>query len=145
MKYQLVVKSKGGTAHGVVVCDTLPAHMTYVSLGNATMEDGKACWTVGDLTGSLTLSLTAKVDADAPAGSLTNNATATSSNAGKAKAHATINVPAQARRQGQAQAHAPASPASTLHALSGERTGGALPARRPLYRPAAWPAEPTSR
>jgi hypothetical protein len=59
------------------------------------MQNGKACWTVGDLTGSLTLSLTAKVDADAPAGSLTNNATATSDNAGTAKAHATINVPAR--------------------------------------------------
>ncbi len=33
MKYQLVVTSKGGTAHDVVVCDKLPAHMTYVSLG----------------------------------------------------------------------------------------------------------------
>jgi uncharacterized repeat protein (TIGR01451 family) len=95
VKYQLVVTSTGGTAHGVVVCDKLPAHMTYASLGNATMQNGKACWTVGDLTGSLTLSLTAKVDADAPAGSLTNNATATSDNAGNAKAHATINVPAR--------------------------------------------------
>jgi uncharacterized repeat protein (TIGR01451 family) len=95
VKYQLVVTSTGGTAHGVVVCDKLPAHMTYVSLGNATMQDGKACWTVGDLTGSLTLSLTAKVDTDAPAGSLTNNATATSNNAGRAKANATVNVPAR--------------------------------------------------
>ena len=69
--------------------------MTYVSLGTATLQDGKACWTVGDLTGSLTLSLTARVDTDAPVGSLTNNATATSSNAGNAKAHATINVPAR--------------------------------------------------
>jgi uncharacterized repeat protein (TIGR01451 family) len=95
VKYQLIVTSTGGTAHGVVVCDKLPDHMTYVSLGNATMENGKACWTLGDLTGSLTLSLTAKVDTDAPAGSLTNNATATSSNAGKAKAHASIKVPAR--------------------------------------------------
>jgi uncharacterized repeat protein (TIGR01451 family) len=95
VKYQLVVTSTGGTAHGVVVCDKLPAHMTYVALGNATMQDGKACWTIGDLTGSLTLSLTAKVDTDASAGSLTNNATATSNNAGRPKAHATINVPAR--------------------------------------------------
>ena len=95
IKYQLVVKSTGGTAHDVVVCDKLPAHMTYVSLGTATLQDGKACWTVGDLSGSLTLSLTARVDTDAPVGALTNNATATSSNAGRAKAHATINVPAR--------------------------------------------------
>ena len=95
VRYQLVVKATGGTAHGVVVCDKLPDHMTYVSLGTATLNNGKACWTVGDLTGSLTLSLTARVDADAPAGSLTNNATATSSNAGRAKAHATVKVPAK--------------------------------------------------
>ena len=95
VKYQLVVTAKGGTAHGVVVCDKLPANMTYATLGTATMQNGKACWTVGDLTGSLTLSLRARVDADAPAGSLTNNSTATSSNAGSAKAHATINVPAK--------------------------------------------------
>jgi uncharacterized repeat protein (TIGR01451 family) len=95
VKYSLIVTSKGGTAHGVVVCDKLPAHMTYVALGTATMQDGKACWTVGDLTGSLTLTLTAKVDTDAPVGTLTNNATATSDNAGKAKAHASINVPAR--------------------------------------------------
>jgi hypothetical protein len=37
----------------------------------------------------------ARVDAGAPAGSLTNNSTATSTNAGSAKAHATINVPAK--------------------------------------------------
>ena len=45
--------AKGGTAHDVVVCDKLPAHMTFASLGTATIENGKACWTVGDLTGSL--------------------------------------------------------------------------------------------
>ncbi|MDX6619827.1 MAG: hypothetical protein QOK36_2213 [Gaiellales bacterium] len=97
VKYSLLVTSKGGTAHGVVVCDKLPAHMTYVAnkLGNATMQNGKACWTLGDLDKSITLSLTAKVDADAPAGSLTNNVTATSENAGRATSKATINVPAR--------------------------------------------------
>ena len=95
VKYQLIVTSKGGTAHGVVVCDNLPANMTYAKLGTATMQNGRACWTLGDLTGSITLSLRARVDKDAPAGSLTNNSTATSSNAGRAKAHATINVPAK--------------------------------------------------
>jgi uncharacterized repeat protein (TIGR01451 family) len=95
VKYQLVVTAKGGTAHDVVVCDKLPENMTYVTLGSAKMNNGKACWDVGDLTGSETLSLKARVDAHAPAGSLTNNSTATSSNAGNAKAHATINVPAK--------------------------------------------------
>ena len=61
VRYQLVVKATGGTAHNVVVCDNLPAHMTYASLGTSTLQDGHACWTVGDLTGSLTLSLTAKL------------------------------------------------------------------------------------
>jgi uncharacterized repeat protein (TIGR01451 family) len=95
VRYQLVVKATGGTAHDVVVCDKLPDHMTYASLGTATLNDGKACWTVGDLTGSLTLSLTAKVDADAKAGSLTNNATAVSSNAGRDTAAATVRVTAK--------------------------------------------------
>ena len=62
MRYQLVVKATGGTAQDVRVCDKLPANMTYLSLGNATLDNGKACWYVGDLTGSLTLTLTAKVD-----------------------------------------------------------------------------------
>ena len=44
VRYQLVVKATGGTAHDVVVCDKLPDHMTYVSLGTATLQDGKACW-----------------------------------------------------------------------------------------------------
>jgi uncharacterized repeat protein (TIGR01451 family) len=91
--YRLVVRAKGGTAHDVVVCDRLPAHMTYAWLGNATLSDGKACWAVGDLTGSLTLSFGARVDVDAPAGKLTNVAVATSNNAGRAVAHATIRVP----------------------------------------------------
>jgi hypothetical protein len=95
VRYQLVVKATGGTAHDVVVCDKLPDHMTYASLGTATLQDGKACWMVGDLTGSLTLSLIARVDADAPAGALTNNATATSSNAGRDKSAATVKVPAK--------------------------------------------------
>src|SRR4029077_3175153 len=95
VKYQLVVTAKGGTAHDVVVCDKLPVNMTYASLGKATLVNGKACWDVGDLTGSKTLSMSAKVDSDAPAGSLTNNSVATSSDAGNAKAHATINVPAR--------------------------------------------------
>jgi hypothetical protein len=95
VKYKLVVTAKGGTAHDVVVCDKLPVNMTYASLGSATLVNGKACWDVGDLTGSKTLSMSAKVDSDAPAASLTNNAVATSSDAGNAKAHATINVPAR--------------------------------------------------
>jgi uncharacterized repeat protein (TIGR01451 family) len=94
VKYQLIVTSTGGTAHGVVVCDKLPANMTYASLGNSTLENGRACWHLGDLTGSVTLSLSARVDTDAT-GSLTNNSTAASSNAGHAKAHATIDVPAK--------------------------------------------------
>lgn len=95
VRYQLVVKATGGTAHDVVVCDKLPEHMTYAFLGTATLQDGKACWDVGDLSGSLTLSLTAKVDTDAPAGVLINRATATSSDAGRANASANVKVPAK--------------------------------------------------
>jgi uncharacterized repeat protein (TIGR01451 family) len=93
VNYRLIVKATGGTAHDVVVCDKLPAHMTYVSLGSATLQGGEACWTVGDLTGSRSLSFRARVDRDASAGTLVNNATATSSNAGRAVAHASIKVP----------------------------------------------------
>ena len=93
VKYQLTVTATGGTAHDVVVCDRLPADMTYVSIGSATLEDGRACWHFDSLSGSRTLSMTAKVDVDANAGSKTNNATATSSDAGQDKAHATIKVP----------------------------------------------------
>jgi uncharacterized repeat protein (TIGR01451 family) len=92
VKYRIIVKAKGGTAHDVVVCDKLPDHMTYASLGTATLEDGKACWKVGDLTGSLTLTFTAKVDADARPGRLTNNATVTS-DVGNSKAKASVRVP----------------------------------------------------
>jgi uncharacterized repeat protein (TIGR01451 family) len=95
VKYELVVTAKGGTAHGVVVCDKLPDHMTYAPGGTSTLINGKACWTVGDLKGSLTLSLNARVDRDAPAGSLINNSTATSADSGSAKAHAAITVPAR--------------------------------------------------
>ena len=84
----------GGTAHDVVVCDRLPAHLTYVSLGSATLQNGEACWDIGDLSGSRTLAFTARVDANTGAGRLVNHATATSSNAGHAKAHASIRVPA---------------------------------------------------
>ena len=84
--YRLIVKAAGGTAHGVVVCDRLPAHMTYVSLGNAKLENGEACWTVGDLRGSRMLTFTARVDLGAPAGTLVNVAVATSRDAGRAVA-----------------------------------------------------------
>jgi uncharacterized repeat protein (TIGR01451 family) len=101
VKYRLIVNVTGGTAHAVVVCDRLPAHMTYVSLGTATLQDGKACWDVGDLRGSLTLSFTARVDKDVSAGPLVNNAVATSSNAGHALAHARIKVPARHAVKGE--------------------------------------------
>ena len=121
--------------------------MTYVALGNATMQNGKACWTVGDLTGSLTLSLTAKVDADAPAGSLTNNATATSDNAGRAKANATINVPARHGVKGKLKRTARRRRRhriALLHRLRGERTGRCAPRSTTPVPSGPWPAEPTS-
>ncbi len=95
VKYRLVVTAVGGTVQGLVVCDDLPANMTFVSLGSATLESGNACWHIGTLTGSKTLFLTVKVDTDAPTGTITNNATATSTNAGGAKAHANVKVPAK--------------------------------------------------
>ena len=94
------------------------------------MENGKACWAVGDLTGSRTLSLTAKVDADAPAGSLTNNATATSDNAASQGARPDQRA-RPPRRQGQAQAH------GRRHRLARTRDAGSAPAavRSPRHVP----------
>lgn len=93
VRYQLTVTATGGTAQDVVVCDKLPSNMTYVSIGSATLVNGRACWDIGSLKGSKTLSMVVKVDVNAAAGTHTNNATVTSSNAGGDKAHATINVP----------------------------------------------------
>jgi uncharacterized repeat protein (TIGR01451 family) len=91
--YRLIVTVTGGVGHDVVVCDRLPDHMTYVSVGSATLQGGEACWDVGDLSGSRTLAFTARVDKGTGPGTLVNRATATSSNAGHARAHASIAVP----------------------------------------------------
>jgi uncharacterized repeat protein (TIGR01451 family) len=101
VRYQLVVKVTGGTAHDVVVCDKLPAQMSYVALGSASLVDGKACWFIAELKGSRTLSLKAKVDLGTGAGPLTNNATAASSDAGNARAVATVKVPAKSGVKGK--------------------------------------------
>ena len=98
--YCLIVTVTGGVGQNVVVCDRLPDHMTYVSVGSATLRGGEACWDVGDLSGSRTLAFTARVDKGTGPGTLVNRATATSSNAGHAKAHAGVAVPARHAVQG---------------------------------------------
>ena len=81
-------------AVNVVVCDTLPAHMTFSSAPGASFVGGKACWTFSRVVsgGSRTMRVIAKVDADAPAGAERNLARAASPNAGTARAAAIVHI-----------------------------------------------------
>jgi uncharacterized repeat protein (TIGR01451 family) len=78
----------------VVVCDTLPAHMTFSSAPGATFVGGKACWSFAHVAsgGRRTMRVVAKVDADAPTGNEHNVARAASPNAGTARAEAIVRV-----------------------------------------------------
>jgi hypothetical protein len=78
----------------VLVCDTLPSHMTFVSAPGAIFVGGKACWSFASLAAGATRTfhIVAHVDADAPTGDETNVARATSANAGNARDEATVHV-----------------------------------------------------
>jgi uncharacterized repeat protein (TIGR01451 family) len=93
--FTLVLRVPGPVAAvDVVVCDTLPAHMTFSSAPGASFAGGKACWTFPRVAsgGHRTMRVIAKVDADAPAGSERNIARAASPNAGTAQASALVRV-----------------------------------------------------
>jgi uncharacterized repeat protein (TIGR01451 family) len=93
--FTLVLRVPGPVAAvHVVVCDMLPAHMTFSSAPGATFVGGKACWTFSRVAsgGQRKMPVVAKVDADAPAGSERNVARATSPNAGTAQAAAVVRV-----------------------------------------------------
>jgi large repetitive protein len=81
-------------AVNVVVCDALPAHMTFSSAPGATFSGGKACWTFAHVASGATrtMRVIAKVDADAPTGDERNVARAASTNAGTARADAAVHV-----------------------------------------------------
>jgi uncharacterized repeat protein (TIGR01451 family) len=93
--FTLVLRVPGPVAAvNVVVCDTLPAHMTFSSAPGASFVGGKACWTFSRVVsgGRRTMRVIAKVDVDAPAGDERNAARAASPNAGTAKAAAIVHI-----------------------------------------------------
>ncbi len=96
--FTVVLRVRGPVAAAnVLMCDTLPAHMTFVSAPGATFVGGKACWAFASLAAGArrTFHIVAHVDADAPNGVERNVARATSSNAGNAQDDAAVRVLAQ--------------------------------------------------
>ena len=85
-------------AQGVRVCDSLPAHMTFVSAPGGTFQGGRVCWTFATLApGSIRiLTVRAHVDTDAPTGLERNIVRASSSNAGRAQDSALVRITAAA-------------------------------------------------
>lgn len=79
--YALTVANVGNQgATGVVVTDTLPANVTFVSASDGgTLASGVVTWNIGTLTGggtTITRTLTVQVNANAtPGGTVTNTAT----------------------------------------------------------------------
>jgi uncharacterized repeat protein (TIGR01451 family) len=90
-------------AKNVLVCDRLPAGMTFSSAPGATFKSGKACWTKSSVAigGSLSFAVVAKVDSDAGAQTFTNVATAAASNAKSVEASAKVrSLPQRKARPG---------------------------------------------
>ena len=90
-------------AKNVMICDRLPAGMTFSSAPGASFKSGKACWTKSSVAvgGDLKFSVVAKVDADAGAQTFTNVATATASNAKSVQASAKVrSLPQRKARPG---------------------------------------------
>jgi uncharacterized repeat protein (TIGR01451 family) len=81
-------------AKQVDVCDTLPAHMVFVSVPGATLSNGRACWhlDVAKAQSTHEFTITAKVDKDFLGGSLKNVVVGTAGNAPKVSANATVDV-----------------------------------------------------
>ena len=128
VRYQLVVKATGGTAHDVEVCDKLPDHMTYASLGTATLEDGKACWDFGDLSGSLDALAEGEGRRGCQGGLAHQQRHGDHERRGPRQGPRHGQGAGQARRQGQAQA------LRRRHRIAphGERTVGGLAVRSPF-------------
>jgi uncharacterized repeat protein (TIGR01451 family) len=80
--YTITVENEGpDLATGVVVTDTLPAGLTFVSATNGGVWDANTrtiTWNVGSLTNLFTATVTATVTSDAAAKTLVNTATADS-------------------------------------------------------------------
>ncbi len=75
-----VVNQGPDDATGVVVTDTLPAGLTYVSdAGDGSYDSASGVWTIGDLAVGASVSMTLTVTVD-EAGSFTNEAEVTAAN-----------------------------------------------------------------
>ncbi|HEY1331761.1 MAG TPA: hypothetical protein VGH10_09840 [Actinomycetota bacterium] len=99
VRFTLTLNVSGAAAATTVsVCDTLPGHMTFVSAPGATIAGAQACWSFASLPvgASRTLTVVAKVDADAPTGVERNVAVAQASNADPVRATAAVSVRAAA-------------------------------------------------
>jgi uncharacterized repeat protein (TIGR01451 family) len=96
--FTIVLRNSGpASAVNVVLCDTLPSHMTFSSAPGATFVGGRACWSYASLGAGArrTVHVVADVDADAPSGVERNVARATSPNAGTAQDDAAVRILAQ--------------------------------------------------
>jgi uncharacterized repeat protein (TIGR01451 family) len=81
-------------AKQVDLCDTLPADLVFVSAPGATFSKGRACWhlAVAKAHSATIFTITAKVDADAAPGIITNVAVGTADNAPRTSGRAPVTV-----------------------------------------------------
>jgi uncharacterized repeat protein (TIGR01451 family) len=95
VKFRIRVSASGKSgALGTVVCDRLPAAMSFVSVAGAKFIKGNACWTIGTLAPGQLRSFTvvARIDAGAGSRTIRNVATAEAANAPRRSAAAPVKV-----------------------------------------------------
>ncbi|MDX6630866.1 MAG: hypothetical protein QOH00_3112 [Gaiellales bacterium] len=104
MRYTLVVKNVGNaTAHGVKICDDLPAGLTVTSTGSGKLSGAQVCWTVGILAKGKQRQFTLLVKIDLTQRSrVVNKATATAGDAPPARAASSTAVTLPRSRHGVA-------------------------------------------
>lgn len=104
IRYTLVVKNTGSaTAHGVKVCDNLPAGLTVSSTGSGKLSGAQVCWTVGVLAKGRSKQFTLVVIVDLTQRKrVVNKATATASDAPPAGAASSTAVTLPRSRHGVA-------------------------------------------
>jgi uncharacterized repeat protein (TIGR01451 family) len=95
VKFRIRVSASGlAGASDTVVCDRLPAAMSFVSVAGAKFVKGDACWTIPVLAAGKSRSFTvvARVDAGVGGRTLRNVATAEAANAPALSATAPVRV-----------------------------------------------------
>ena len=98
--YTITVRNTDSDAAiNVRTCDQLPDGMTYVSIGNARLRRGRACFTKASLApgASVTYKLVARVDVGAT-GTFVNHATTVADNAPSRSATATVRATPATRK-----------------------------------------------